>query len=214
MKYGKFLRGLGALSVALLLLAGVAVASDGPSVLFAGRFTDDDGNVHEANIEAIAAAGVTAGCDVSGTLYCPSEFVTRAQMATFLARALGLEASGPAPFSDVSGTHAQNIAAIAEAGITAGCDASGALFCPSDSVTRAQMATFLARALGYGPAVSDYFSDDSGSPHEPNINALREAEVTLGCDATGIRYCPSDPVTRGQMAAFLARALADLYPAG
>lgn len=41
-------------------------------------------------IEAIAAAGITAGC--GGGMYCPDQPVTRAQMAVFLAVALGLSA--------------------------------------------------------------------------------------------------------------------------
>ncbi|MCG6963135.1 MAG: S-layer homology domain-containing protein [Acidobacteria bacterium] len=40
------------------------------------------------HIEALAAAGVTGGCDA--THYCPNNPVTRAQMAVFLAKALGL----------------------------------------------------------------------------------------------------------------------------
>jgi hypothetical protein len=39
-------------------------------------------------IEALAAAGITLGC--TATQYCPNNSVTRAQMAAFLARALGL----------------------------------------------------------------------------------------------------------------------------
>ena len=64
-----------------------------PSVpSFAGRFSDDDGNVHAANIEIIAELGITLGCGrPDETHYCPKEVVTRAQMMTFLARALGLE---------------------------------------------------------------------------------------------------------------------------
>ena len=34
-----------------------------------------------------------------------------------------------------------------------------------------------------------------------------DAGITLGCDPEGILFCPDDPVTRGQMAAFLHRAL-------
>jgi hypothetical protein len=39
-------------------------------------------------IEALAASGITGGCG-SGN-FCPSQFVTRGEMAAFLARALGL----------------------------------------------------------------------------------------------------------------------------
>lgn len=40
------------------------------------------------SIEALRAAGITNGCTAS--TYCPEQFVTRAEMATFLNRALGL----------------------------------------------------------------------------------------------------------------------------
>ncbi|MFZ0012992.1 MAG: DUF4397 domain-containing protein [Acidimicrobiia bacterium] len=54
-------------------------------------FTDDDGSTFEADIEAIAAAGVTAGCNPpTNDQYCPSRTLIRAEMATFLARALGI----------------------------------------------------------------------------------------------------------------------------
>jgi len=57
-------------------------------------FTDIGGSVHEANIGALAAAGITKGCNPpDNTLFCPGAAVTREQMATFLARALSLDVS-------------------------------------------------------------------------------------------------------------------------
>jgi hypothetical protein len=41
-------------------------------------------------IEALAAAGITGGCNASPPLYCPDDPVTRGQMAVFISRALGL----------------------------------------------------------------------------------------------------------------------------
>jgi plastocyanin len=62
------------------------------------RFSDDDVSVFEADIERLAAAGVTLGCNPpDNTLYCPDQDVTRAQMATFLGRALGLTPDTPPP---------------------------------------------------------------------------------------------------------------------
>jgi len=51
------------------------------------------------------------------------------------------------------------------------------------------------------------FVDDDGDTHEGAIEALFNEDITKGCDDRGIFYCPEDPVTRGQMAAFLDRAL-------
>lgn len=61
----------------------------GPS----NSFTDDDGSPFEAEIEKLAAVGITLGC--GGTRYCPADPVLREQMATFLARAGELEPLAP-----------------------------------------------------------------------------------------------------------------------
>lgn len=69
-------------------------------------------------------------------------------MASFLVRALDLEAAAGAGFADTAGnSHQSDIDAIRAAGITRGYSADPFLYCPHDSVTRAEMATFLARAL-------------------------------------------------------------------
>src|SRR5690606_13537852 len=70
------------------LVAGIAAAELPPG----GTYWDDDGNVHEGAIEAIAAAGITRGCGESD-MYCPDRVVTRGQMAAFLVRALGIPRS-------------------------------------------------------------------------------------------------------------------------
>ena len=41
-----------------------------------------------AAVESVRAAGITGGCSTDGTLYCPQDPVTRAQMAVFLSRAI------------------------------------------------------------------------------------------------------------------------------
>jgi hypothetical protein len=61
--------------------AGLAHATSNP-------FADSGGHRFEAEIAALAAAGVTVGCGPG--LYCPDAPVTRAEMAMFLTRVLGL----------------------------------------------------------------------------------------------------------------------------
>jgi subtilisin family serine protease len=169
-----------------------------------GSFVDADGNKHEASIEWILAEGITSGC--AAERYCPDGLVTRAQMATFLARALDLPAASTDYFTDDNGsTHEPNINRVRAAGITAGCE--GSHFCPDGVVTRAQMATFLARALDLPAASTNYFTDDAGNTHEARINAIASAGLTVGCTAT--TYCPNGAVTRAQMATFLYRAFRD-----
>ncbi len=111
-------------------------------------FTDTTGSIHAADIAALAAAGITTGC--APTLYCPDDPVTRAQMASFLVRTLGLPPAASSAFTDTAASiHAADIAALAAAGITTGCTPT--LYCPDDPVTRAQMASFLIRAMAPTP---------------------------------------------------------------
>jgi hypothetical protein len=71
------------------------------------------------------------------------------------------------------------------------------------------MAAFLVRALGYtDDGGGNKFRDDNNSVFQGAIDRLATAGVTLGCNPpANDRFCPDQPVTRGQMAAFLVRAL-------
>jgi glucose/arabinose dehydrogenase len=61
-------------------------------------FGDDDDSLFESDINAIAGAGVTRGCNPpANTDYCPNRVVRRDQMASFLTRALGLDPVAPPP---------------------------------------------------------------------------------------------------------------------
>jgi len=120
-----------------------------------GTFTDDDADIHEPNIEAIAAAGITVGYNPpAGDRFCPNRPVTRAEMATLLTRALSYVLRATTnTFSDDDGNiHEPSIEAIADAGVTVGCNPpDNDRFCPNRAVTRAEMATLLTRALGLEP---------------------------------------------------------------
>jgi S-layer homology domain len=104
----------------------------------------------------------------------------------------------------------EQIAWMATQGITLGCNPpTNDQYCPDDNVTRGQMAAFLVRALGLTDSgAGDLFTDDDGSIFESNIDKLATAGITLGCNPpTNDQFCPDDNVTRGQMAAFMQRAL-------
>ena len=116
-------------------------------------FIDIRGSTHRAGIERITAAGFMDGCGAAegGDLFCPDLPVSRAQLAAILSRALELPAATDDFFVDDEGSvYEDAINRLAEAGITRGCDPGGGLFCPDRSVSRAQMASFLVRALGLG----------------------------------------------------------------
>ena len=168
-------------------------------------FTDvPAAHIFFAAVEWLAASEITKGC--SSTAFCPDEAVTRGQMAAFLTRALKLTAPpGVDTFTDDEGSIFETeIEALYAAGITVGC--SPTAFCPDDPVTRGQMAAFLTRALKLtAPPGVDTFTDDEGSIFENQIEAIYVAGITVGC-GPGV-FCPDQHVTRGQMAAFLYRAL-------
>lgn len=108
-------------------------------------FSDDNSSIHEDDINALAAAGVTMGC--GGGRYCPRSSVRRDEMASFIARAMDLPPTGTDYFTDDEDSiyHEDNINRIAAAGLTNGC--SPGLYCPSGVTLRDQMAAFLHRAL-------------------------------------------------------------------
>ena len=98
---------------------------------------------------------------------------------------------------------------FAGAGITLGCNPpANTEFCPEEGVSRGQMAAFMTRALDLPPAEFDYFSDDNGSTFEADINAFAAAGLTSGC-GDGL-FCPSRNLSRGEMAAFLAKLFPSL----
>jgi hypothetical protein len=162
-------------------------------------------STHAMAIYALAGAEITTGCGRL-SLYCPDRSVTRAEMASFLARSLDLPPRSGSRYSDVTAgtTHAAAIEAIAHAGLTNGC--GNGRYCPDRAVSRAEMATFLVRASGLAPQPSGSRFVDvmPGATHTDAINALADAGITTGCGRT-THYCPDRSVTRAEMASFLVR---------
>src|SRR6185312_5937771 len=134
----------------------------------------------------------------------------RAQMAMFLDRVMHLPTTDQDFFTDDEGvTGEASINRLAAAGITGGCTTNH--FCPKAPVTRAQMASFLARALDLPPATEpNHFDDDDGSTHEAAIDSLAESGITGGCAVR--RFSTDSSVTRAQIAALLFRAFDSTTP--
>ncbi len=199
------------LATVLLFVSAIALASS----LSRGAFIDDDDNVHEGSINAIAAEQIAKGCNPPiNSRYCPHDPVTRGQMAAFLRRAFHLPSSSVDSFvDDEDSVFEVDINAVAAAGITQGCNPpANDRFCPEERVNRGQMAAFLRRAFDYPTTDLDYFDDDKASIFESDINAIATAGVTKGCNPPmNDRYCPTALVKRDQMASFFARSL-DLPP--
>ena len=152
-----------------------------PAPMDASRFTDIDAERWWAPfVDRLYALRVTTGCAAELGGFCPQRDVTRAEMATFLKRAFDLELAPPAGFTDVSGGfHAANIDALAAAAITGGCGGDPLRYCPADSVTRGEMASFLARALDLIPRPSlEWFTTiDAGWWH----SCGRRVDSSIDC---------------------------------
>ena len=98
-----------------------------------------------------------------------------------------------------------------DSGITSGCSTSPAMYCPSTTVTRDQMAVFLLRGKhgsGYSPPpATGVFQDVPTNYWAASwIEQLANEGITSGCSVSPKQYCPTTPVTRDQMAIFLLRA--------
>lgn len=188
---------------------------DAPGSGYDGEFRDDDNSVHEENIDLLARMGITRGCNPpTNDQFCPQRLITRGEMAAFLRRYLNLPAAGEDFYRDDTDSIFQgDVNALTEAGIGFGCTATE--YCPDVALLREEMAELLIRA--YSPADParytnadgiDYFTDDEISAYHESINRLKAAAVTVGCNPPdNDRFCPERPLTRAEMATFIARAL-------
>lgn len=187
------------------------VAGACPGTVPRASFPDVEGGAHAVAIDCVAWWQVAAG-DVHGD-YHPLAQVRRDQLASMLARLLDaaghpVEPAGDQGFQGVAGNvHADNINALANAGIIRGV--SGSRFAPGQGVRRDQMASLLVRAhersFGALPPGEHGFEDVAGNVHREAIAKLVEAGVTEGTTPT--TYAPAGTVTRAQMASFAMRLL-------
>ncbi len=195
-------------------------------------------------VETVLHNRITVGC--TSSTYCPNDKVPRSQMAIFIARGLtgggvipasgmaggqpyNCVAGGVSLFSDVSPTDifCRGVHYILAQNITSGCAAG--LYCPTDNVSRADMAIFVAKAMvapGGGSDVPTEYGPDpvtgfsySCNPASPNlhftdvtvadsycrhVHYLWARAVISGCSAT--QYCPNLFVARDEMSKFLSNA--------
>jgi hypothetical protein len=112
------------------------------------HFDDDNGSVHEGNVNRVASAGIMGSATRS---FSPGLAVSRGSMATVVANtyrhvARAALPAGPDAFGDDGAVASQaSINSVAAAGIAVGY--ADGTFRPASSVTREQMATFFARLL-------------------------------------------------------------------
>ena len=143
----------------------------------------------------------------TATTYSPNANLTRAQAASFIARALKLEAKGQTTFSDlgnVNPTTQKEITALAEAGIVKGANGK---FNPNTKVTRAQLALMFARAYNLQhdakAGLKADFSDIAQYNTETKdaIALMKDLKIVSGSNG---KFMPSNNATRAHMAKMLS----------
>ena len=178
------------------------------------------GSAEKPSSKICPTCGERFGMDA---LFCPNDGTSRAQMAVFLLKASQPSGYMPPPctgtrFDDVpctGGTFDPWIEDLAGRGITAGCQLSPPLYCPNALVARDQMSVFLLKTQhgsSYVPPMCSGMFGDVACPSQfaDWIEQLANEGITAGCDSQN--YCPSLPVTRGQMAVFLVKTFAIPLP--
>ena len=126
-----------------------------------------------------------------------------------VAAAAGLPGALPADVQ-MGGEPFDAVISLADDGVLAGTECEPGRFCPGDPIPRWLMAVWLVRTVdGQDPepiSTSRFADVDAGQWWAAHAERLAELGITVGCGTEPARYCPDDPVTRGQMASFLKRA--------
>ena len=200
----------------MVATAVVVLAANGRQNSAAALAGSEDAGVHQSAVNLLRDQGVFEGTECTPGSSCPNQAVRRWTVAVWLVRIVDGEEpdhiSGH-QFVDVDAGEwwAPHVQRLAQVGITVGCSRSPARFCPEGNVTRAQLATFLTRAFNLPSAPPAGFIDTVGNTHERGIDSLAAAGITMGCSTEPRKFCPDDPVSRGQMASLLVRASPQEY---
>ncbi len=179
---------------------------DNEPISEAHAFDDVPADAYYADaVNWAVANGVTTGTGY-GT-FSPDAPCTRAQVVTFLWRALGCpDASGSGGFNDVDAGsyYAEAVAWAVASGVTDGTGNGG--FSPNAVCTRAEVVTFLQRALN-GRGGSAGFADVPADSYYAGAVAWAVANgVTDGTSADS--FSPNAECSRAQIVTFLYRAAA------
>ena len=177
----------------------------------------DAGTDTEAAINALHRLGAFTGTLCQANRLCPNDPMPRWIAAVWLVRLI--DGDDPADvtetrFEDVIAStmweeavwYAPHVERLADLEITVGCTQDPSKFCPDVSLTRAQTASWLARAFDLETDESQGFADAADSVHEANINAVVAAGVMSGCSTSPKNFCLTGTVTKGEMALYVDKA--------
>jgi hypothetical protein len=118
-------------------------------------------------------------------------------------------------FQDVPATspYFPYIQRLRDLGITSGCSTTPPQYCPDSAIPQEQMAVFMVAAwmqaqglTSFSYTTTPYFPDvPATSQYFKFIQKMMDMQFWTGCGAG--QYCPSDSVTRADMAAMVMRAI-------
>lgn len=189
-----------------IVAALIAITLFIPTNTLAAGFPDVSKN-HWAYDSIIKLSNAKIINGYSNGYFGPEKQVTREQAAKILARALKLplESTYKTSYQDVPSTHGayKEIRALTEKGIFS----NASKFNPDAPLTRAQMAKILV--VSYQVKIDDNhqisFKDVPKDSWHPYITTLAEVRISQG--ETWNTFNPYGKVTRGQLSAFVDRAM-------
>ncbi|PEC20770.1 S-layer homology domain-containing protein [Bacillus cereus] len=202
--FNKLMAGTMTAAMVAGVVAPVATAAE------EGAFKDvPKGHWSAKAINSMAAQGIIVG--TGNGLFGFGDDVTRAQVATFMVKAKGIEVgSTKTPFTDVpeSNMYAKYIAAAEANKIMAGLGDNK--FGPDEKLTRAQMAQLLVNAYGFTADEDNKktFNDIDGlswATAKSSIETLASLGIVSG-EGEG-KFNPNGVVTREQAAQFIYNAM-------
>ncbi|MCR8632613.1 S-layer homology domain-containing protein [Paenibacillus radicis (ex Xue et al. 2023)] len=175
-------------------------------------FADLNGHWAKSDIDLLASKLVVDG--TTATSFAPQNPITRAEFATLLTRALGLNEGNSTAYSDVSANdwYAGSVSAASKAGLVTGFEDGS--FRPSANITREQMAVMVSRAIGLAGKKVDsdakalaVFTDSKA------INSWASSAVAQSVNAGIINgksadaFMPDEHASRAEAAVMLKRLL-------
>ncbi len=210
----RFFRQTAAFFLAVLLL--LPLASPLARAAETALFPDTAGSWCAQAVEQMAQRGILSGYR-DGT-FRPNAKVTRGEAAKMIGAAVDslpytLPQTGQGTFPDIENHWARrNIRQLIVEGIIRVQD-YGKNFGPNQNITRLEMVRMLMRMLGFssGQADKHTFSDLSGLSFLDQYYCEKAAQIGLVEGYADGTFRPNDPLTRGQAAALLQRALPQTY---
>ncbi|MRC15145.1 glucosaminidase [Bacillus thuringiensis] len=168
---------------------------------------DITGHMFETNMRSLITKGVLMG--YGDNVYAPDKLVTRAEFATFIARALNLP-KADSNFEDVPKTYGLYDGVSRAYGAKIINGRTNETFSPNDVITREEMSIMVKRALDYKNikvAVSPLtFTDKDSINYKEHVQVMVATQIIKGYPEDNT-FRPHLSATRGMASAMLDRML-------